>query len=174
MSAIVWKSEQHIHTPVHTTPSVARICLHVCFNRECVLCTAVFPQRPCTCVCHMVSRPSEDCEKHMCKELLKEKLSSGVSSYLSEKVKMKVVQSCLTLCNPMDYTAHGILQARILEWVAFPFSRGSGSYQEGTGKSGSYGMWNHPRGHVCNVFVRPASSCQRRLVFFPNTQIIDK
>jgi len=25
----------------------------------------------------------------------------------------------------MDYTVHGILQARILEWVAFPFSRGS-------------------------------------------------
>ena len=36
----------------------------------------------------------------------------------------KVAQSCLTLCNPMDYTVHGILQARILEWVAFPFSRG--------------------------------------------------
>ena len=34
----------------------------------------------------------------------------------------------------------------------------SGSYEEGTGKSGSYGMWNHPRGHVWNVFVRPASS----------------
>ena len=30
--------------------------------------------------------------------------------------------------------------------------------EEGTGKSGSYGMWNHPRGHVWNVFVRPASS----------------
>ena len=29
------------------------------------------------------------------------------------KVKVKVAQSCLTLCNPMDYTAHGILQARI-------------------------------------------------------------
>ena len=41
------------------------------------------------------------------------------------KVKVKVVQSCLTLCDPMDYTVHGILQARILEWVAFPFSRGS-------------------------------------------------
>ena len=40
-------------------------------------------------------------------------------------MKMKVAQSCLTLCNPMDYTVHGILQARILEWVAFPFSRGS-------------------------------------------------
>ena len=36
--------------------------------------------------------------------------------------------------------------------------RASGSYHEGTGKSGSYGMWNHPRGHVWNVFVRPASS----------------
>ena len=30
-----------------------------------------------------------------------------------------------TLCNPMDYTVHGILQARIMELVAFPFFRGS-------------------------------------------------
>ena len=37
---------------------------------------------------------------------------------------MKVIQSCLTLCNSMDYIVHGILQARILEWVAIPFSRG--------------------------------------------------
>ena len=37
---------------------------------------------------------------------------------------MKVAQSCLTLCNPMDYTVHEILQTRILEWVAFPFFRG--------------------------------------------------
>ena len=32
---------------------------------------------------------------------------------------------CPTLCNPKDYTGHGLLQARILEWIAFPFSRGS-------------------------------------------------
>ena len=38
-------------------------------------------------------------------------------------VKVKVAQLCLTLCDPKDYTVHGILQARILEWVAFPFSR---------------------------------------------------
>ena len=38
---------------------------------------------------------------------------------------MKVAQSCPALCDPMDYTTHGILQARILEWVAFPFFRGS-------------------------------------------------
>ena len=37
-------------------------------------------------------------------------------------VKVKVTQLCPTLCNPMDYTVHGTLQARLLEWVAFPFS----------------------------------------------------
>ena len=40
-------------------------------------------------------------------------------------LKVKVTQSCPTLCDPMDYTVHGIPQARILQWVAFPFSRGS-------------------------------------------------
>ena len=39
-------------------------------------------------------------------------------------MKVKVAQLCLTLCDPMDYTVHGILQTRILYWVAFPFSRG--------------------------------------------------
>ena len=43
---------------------------------------------------------------------------------------MLVAQSCLSLCNSMDYSppgssVHGILQARILEWVAIPFFRGS-------------------------------------------------
>ena len=41
------------------------------------------------------------------------------------EVKVKAAQSCPALCNPRDYTVHGILQARILEWVTFPFSRGS-------------------------------------------------
>ena len=35
------------------------------------------------------------------------------------------VQSCLTLCDPMDSSVYGILQARILEWVAVSYSRGS-------------------------------------------------
>ena len=39
-------------------------------------------------------------------------------------LEVKVAQSHPTLCDPMDYTVHGILQARILEWVAFPFSKG--------------------------------------------------
>ena len=39
--------------------------------------------------------------------------------------EVKVAQLFPTLCNPMDYTVRGILQARILERVAFPFCRGS-------------------------------------------------
>ena len=38
------------------------------------------------------------------------------------KVKVQVTQSCLTLCDTMDCTVHGIVQARILKWVALPFS----------------------------------------------------
>ena len=49
-----------------------------------------------------------------------------------QKVKVKVAQSCLTICDPMDYTVHGILQARILEWVAIPFSRGSSQPRDQT------------------------------------------
>ena len=46
--------------------------------------------------------------------------------------EVEVAQLCLTLCNPMDYTIHGILQARILQWVAFPFSRGSSQPRDQT------------------------------------------
>ena len=45
---------------------------------------------------------------------------------------VKVAQSCLTLCDPMDYSFHEILQARILEWVAFLFSRGSSQTRDQT------------------------------------------
>ena len=49
---------------------------------------------------------------------------------LSVEAKVLVDQSCQTLCDPVDYTppgssVHGILQARMLEWVAVPSSRGS-------------------------------------------------
>ena len=42
-----------------------------------------------------------------------------------KKGKVKVAQSCLTLCGPMDCTAHGIFQASTLEQVSYPFSRES-------------------------------------------------
>ena len=44
---------------------------------------------------------------------------------VKQHMKVKVAQLCPTLCDPMDYTVHGILQVRIREWVAFPFFRGS-------------------------------------------------
>ena len=56
----------------------------------------------------------------------------SINSYQVSKVKVKVAQSCPTLCDPMDYIVHGILQARILEWVAFPFSRGSSQPRDQT------------------------------------------
>ena len=46
--------------------------------------------------------------------------------------EVKVAQSCQTLCDPMDYIVHGILQARILEWVAFPFFRESSQPRDRT------------------------------------------
>ena len=51
------------------------------------------------------------------------------------KMKVKVTQSGLTLCDSIHYTVHGILQARILEWVAVSFSRGSSQPRNRTGVS---------------------------------------
>ena len=55
----------------------------------------------------------------------------------------------------MDYTVHGILQARILEWVAFPFSRGSSQPRDGTQVShiadGLFTSW--PQGKPKNTEV---------------------
>ena len=51
-----------------------------------------------------------------------------------------VIHSCLTLCNHMDYSlsgssVHGILQARILEWIVMPFTRGSSQPRDRTPSS---------------------------------------
>ena len=63
----------------------------------------------------------------------------SLSQQLREGVKVKVLvaQSCSTLCNPMDCSppvssVPGILQARILEWIAIPFSKGSSRPRNGT------------------------------------------
>ena len=45
---------------------------------------------------------------------------------------VNVAQLCPILCNPMDYTVHGILQTRILKWVAVPFSRESSQPKDQT------------------------------------------
>ena len=60
---------------------------------------------------------------------------SNKAWYYHVKMKwsdMKIAQSCPTLLDPMDYTVHGILQDRILKWVAVPFSRGSSQPRDRT------------------------------------------
>ena len=57
-------------------------------------------------------------------------LHTKVKKSIRLKVKVLATQSCSTLCDPMDcsppgFSVHGILQARILQWIAFSFSRGS-------------------------------------------------
>ena len=52
-------------------------------------------------------------------------------------IESEVAQSCLTLCDPMDcslpgFSLHGLLQARVLEWVAISFSRGSSQRRDRT------------------------------------------
>ena len=78
-------------------------------------------------------------------------------------VKVKVTQLGPTLCNPMDYTVHGILQARILEWVAIPFSRGSSQLgiepKSPTLQSGSLSA--EPPGKSKNTGVGSLSLLQR-------------
>ena len=52
-------------------------------------------------------------------------LTASWSVPLRSQEKVKVTHLCPTVCDPMDCILHGILQARILEWVACPLSRGS-------------------------------------------------
>ena len=65
----------------------------------------------------------------------------ALSSHFHQSLLMwaEVAQSCLTLCNLIDCTVHEILQARILEWVAFPFSRGSSPPRDWSQVSGIAG-----------------------------------
>ena len=69
--------------------------------------------------------------------LKKFNIASFESLLSNVKVKVLVAQSCPTLCDPMDWSlpnssVHGILQARILEWVPIPFPRGSSQPRDRT------------------------------------------
>ena len=66
---------------------------------------------------------------HTLRECFSYKLTSSLcflfgNNHHIYKVKERVAQSCPTLCDPMDYTVPGILQARTLEWVGFSLPQG--------------------------------------------------
>ena len=92
--------------------------------------------------------------------------------------EVKVAQLCPTLCNPMDYTVHGTLQARILEWVAFPFSRESSqprdqtqvssivggfftSWTQGKPKNTGVGENESEVTRLCRLFATPRTAAQQ-------------
>ena len=83
------------------------------------------------------------------------------SSYHYDHWKVKVAQLCLTLCDPIYYTVHGILQARILEWVAFPFSRGSSQHRERTQVSRIAALPAEPQGKPKDTGVGSLSLLQQ-------------
>ena len=65
---------------------------------------------------------------------------------------MKVTQSCPILCDPMDYTVLAIFQTRMVEWVAYPFSRGSSQPRDWTQVSclagGFFTNWAIRESHI--------------------------
>ena len=84
-------------------------------------------------------------------------------------MKVKVSQSCLTLWDPMDSTVHGILQAGILKWVAFPFSRRSSQTRDRTQVSciagGFFTSWATREAHISlYLFSYKWKRCERRCI----------
>ena len=76
-----------------------------------------------------------------------------------KKVKVKVTRSCPTICNPKDHTVPGIHQARILQRVAIPFSRGSSQSRPLTLQEDS--LPAEPSGKPTNTVVGSLSLRQR-------------
>ena len=74
---------------------------------------------------------SEHCRsKHVEWYLENRSWEQTLTLFIKKQSESEVAQSCLTLCNPMDHnlpgsSVHGVFQARVLEWVAIFFSRGS-------------------------------------------------
>ena len=85
--------------------------------------------------------------------------------FTSPCVKVKVAHSCLSLCNPMDYTVHEILQARIPHWVALPFSRWSSQPRDWTQVShiagGFFTNWAIRDALSLYTTLQPNSKCYR-------------
>ena len=103
-------------------------------------------------------------------------ITCSIRSYVSCAVLCLVAQSCLTLCIPVDYRVHGILQARMLEWVAIPFFRGFSkprdrvrvSYVSSTGRRILYPLC-HLRSLGRRLLTNKESESQRGKVACPRS-----
>ena len=86
----------------------------------------------------------------------------------------KSLLSCMTLCDSMNYSpsgssVHGILQARILKWVAMPFSRGSSQPRDWTRVS--YSLLHFHCHHIDSIFIAShrqkctPTCCSHKIIF---------
>ena len=100
------------------------------------------------------------------------------ASYSSSESESEVTQSCPTLCNPIDHSlpgsaVHGIFQARVLEWVAVSFSRGSSRPRDQTQVSSIVGRrfycLSHQGSHSAVRVISPAYL--RLFMFLPEILI---
>ena len=97
------------------------------------------------------------------------KVSIAAPTYI-----VQVAQPCLTLCDPMDYTVHGILQARKLEWVSFPFSRGSSQPRDWTQVFHIAGRWaSHFFYQLNRKGRRELSLCHFHMILWSNLYFIN-
>ena len=127
---------------------VAKSCLILCNPMDCIACQPLrsmgFPSKNTLVGCHFILQGiflTQEWNLSLLRLLPWWEgclpLSHPGSPKLYMKMKVLFFQSCLILCDPMNCSlpgssVHGILQARILEWVAIPFSSGSSHPRERT------------------------------------------
>ena len=133
-------TDTHRYTYMYTHID-AHICIHthrythVCIHTRAHMLTDMLLQH-CTLRINIQDSDSQNCQiqsqprKPKSCLVLHTHKGRETFSHISQRRLMLVCQSCPTFCDPVDYSppgfsVHGIFQARILEWVAFPFSRGS-------------------------------------------------
>ena len=91
----------------------------------------------------------------------------------------EVTQSCPTLCDPMDYSLpgsslHGILQARVLEWVAISFSRGSQGSNPGLPRCRQMLYTLSHQGSLLSERIRSQKVTYRMVLFIWKLMFIQK
>ena len=128
---------------IHTQYSIVCVCvcIYIYIHKHLFICSSVEGHLDCFHVLAIVD---------------------SATTLLFMKVKVKVAQLCLTLCDPMDYTVNKILQARILESATFLFSRGSSRSRDQTQVSHMQvdSLPAEPQGQPWNTGVGSLSLCQ--------------
>ena len=139
------KTESHTDSCQVSCPSVTLMCPFIwlspnCLHREHLLGTKKSVSFPTKLPVYWEATLPRSLQKNY-STICNRGFISFHSVVESWRGEVKVAQSCQTLCDPMGYTVLGIVQARILEWVTFPFSRGSSQPRDQTQVSHTAGRF---------------------------------